>query len=228
MEQDRYPLTALDDESLALSAVLREVDPGDFARATNCPPWSLDELVVHIAMSIHLDDELATAAVSPTAMVTAADYYRRPERDTPQYRQSNVDRTVEVAREVLAGTSSAQWFHQVSRDSVARLSRLDPGRPVQIQGRRPMTLAGWVTTRVMSVAAHGLDVALTLGLPPWTTRSALDITRPVLISLLGTEMPAELAWDDQTLLAIGTGRRALTPAERSSLGARQTRFPLLS
>ena len=99
----------------------------------------------------------------------------------------------EVAREVLAGTSSAQWFRQVSRDSVARLSRLDPGRPIQVQGRRPMTLADWVTTRVMSVAAHGLDVALTLGLPPWTTRSALDVTRPVLISLLGTELPAELA-----------------------------------
>ena len=232
MEQDHYPLTALSDESRALSAVLREVGPDDFGRATNCPPWTLDELVVHIAMSIHLDEDPPVAPAPPTATATAtataADYYRRPERDTPQYRQSNVDRTTEVARDVLAETSSARWFEQVSQESVERLSRLDPGRPVRLPGRAPMTLADWTTTRVMSVAAHGLDVALTLGLPPWTTRSALDVTRPVLLSLLGTNLPAGLAWDDTTLLAAGTGRRALTPGERAALGPRQSRFPLLS
>jgi hypothetical protein len=91
-----------------------------------------------------------------------------------------------------------------------------------------MKLADWVVTRVMSVPAHGLDVALTLGSEPWTTRPALDVTRPVLISLLGAQPPAQLGWDDRTVLAAGTGRRALTSRERAVLGALQDRFPLLS
>jgi uncharacterized protein (TIGR03083 family) len=229
VERDRGPLTALNDESRALSAVLRQVDPGDFGRPTNCPPWNLNELVVHIAMSIHLgDDDEVPAATSLSASMTAADYYRRPERDTSDYRQSNVDRTREAASDVLARTSAARWFDEVSRDTVRRLSRLDLGRVVQIPGCGPMKLADWVATRVMSVAAHGLDVALTLHLEPWTTPPALDVTCPVLISLLGTEPPAQLGWDDQTLLAAGTGRRALTSPERAVLGPLQDRFPLLS
>ena len=229
MQRDRGPLTALHDESRALSAVLRQVDPGDFVRPTNCPPWNLNELVVHIAMSIHLGDDDELAAATPlSGVMTTADYYRRPERDTSYYRQSNVDRTKEAAGDILARISAARWFDEVSRDTVLRLSRLDLGRLVQIPGCGPMKLADWVSTRVMSVAAHGLDVALTLGLEPWTTRSALDVTSPVLISLLGTKPPAQLGWDDRTLLAAGTGRRALTSPERAVLGPLQNRFPLLS
>jgi uncharacterized protein (TIGR03083 family) len=229
MERDRAPLTALRDESRALSAVLRQADPGDFDRPTNCPPWNLNELVVHIAMSIHLGDDDELPAATPHAGVMAtADYYRRPERDTADYRQSNVDRTQKTASDILARTSAARWFDQVSQDTVLRLSRLDLGRVVQIPGCGPMKLADWVITRVISVAAHGLDVALTLGLLPWTTRPALHVTRPVLISLLGAEPPARLGWNDQTLLAAGTGRRALTHHDRAVLGPLQDRFPLLS
>jgi len=229
MERDRSPLTALRDESRALSAVLWQVDPEDFGRPTNCPPWNLNELVVHIAMSIHLgDDDDLPAAAPLSEVMTAADYYRRPERDTSAYRQSNVERTRKAAGDVLARMTAARWFDEVSRDTVLRLSRLDLGRLVQIPSCRPMKLADWVSTRVMSVAAHGLDVALTLGLQPWTTRSALDVTSPVLIALLGTKPPAQLSWDDRTLLAAGTGRRALRTPERAVLGPLQDRFPLLS
>jgi hypothetical protein len=94
MERERGSLTALHHESRALSAVLRQVHPGDFDRRTNCPPWNLNELVVHIAMSIHFaDDDELPAATPQSGVITAADYYRRPERDTSDYRQSNVDRT---------------------------------------------------------------------------------------------------------------------------------------
>jgi uncharacterized protein (TIGR03083 family) len=229
MERDRGPLTALRDESRALSAALRQVDPGDFGRPTNCPPWNLNELVVHIAMSIHLgDDDEFPAATPLSEVITAADYYRRPERDTSDYRQSNVDRTRDAATDVLARTTAARWFDEVSQDTVLRLSRLDHGRLIQVPGCGPMNLADWVSTRVMSVAAHGLDVALTLDQEPRSTRTALDITRPVLIALLSAEPTAQLGWDDRTLLAAGTGRRALTSAERAVLGPLQNSFPLLS
>jgi hypothetical protein len=73
-----------------------------------------------------------------------------------------------------------------------------------------MRLGDWTATRVISVAAHGVDIALTLRRVPWTTRSALTVMGGVFVSLLGVELPQRLAWDDQLLLEAATGRRALT------------------
>jgi hypothetical protein len=157
--------------------------------------------------------------------MTAADYYRRAERGTSDYRQSNVERTKHAAGDILAKMTAVRWFDEVSRDTMLRLSHLDLGRLVQIPACGPMKLADWVSTRVMSVAAHGLDAALTLGRESWTTWTALDVTCPVLIALLDTEPPAQLGWDDCTLLAAGTGRRALTPPEHAVLGPLQNRLP---
>jgi uncharacterized protein (TIGR03083 family) len=220
-------LTALTQERRALSAVLEQLGAEDFERATNCPPWDLAELVVHIAMSIRVGDEPPIAAPGG-ALSTAADYYRRAERNTSPYRQGNVERTRQVAAAVLATTSAAQWFGETCATTINALRRRDLGQVIPISGVGPMRLADWVTTRVMSLAAHGLDVAITLGRPPWTTRSALIETAPVLTDLLCMPPPAELGWDDLALLAVGTGRRPLTEDERSILGPAQRRFPLLS
>ena len=89
-------------------------------------------------------------------------------------------------------------------------------------------MGDWAATRVIAVAAHGLDVAITLGWEPWTTEAALAVVRPVFVDLLGAEPTAALEWDNGTFLAVATGRRALTEAERVLLGSRRERFPLLS
>jgi hypothetical protein len=219
-------LTALRQETRALSTVLHELNPAQFTQPANCPPWNLQELIVHTAASIAIRSPFPTAEPQ-SVLASAADYYRRPERDTPAYRQRNVDQTQQLARTVLADAAPARWFDQISRDTLAKLSDDDPDRAVLIPGRGAMRLADWVVTRVISTAAHGLDVAITLDRQPWTTGPALTI-RPVFVDLLGAEPPASLQWDDQALLATATGRRTLTDPERVLLGPRQERFPLLS
>jgi uncharacterized protein (TIGR03083 family) len=221
-------LTALTEECRALSAVLHTLEPEDWRRPTNCPPWDLQELVVHTAASIATDGPLPNAAPEETRL-GAADYYRRPERNTPAYRQRNVDQTQRLAAQVLASTSAVRWFDDVAQAAITELDADDLDRVVLIPRRGAMRLADWVVTRVISVAAHGLDVALTLGgRPAWTVPSALRVTRPVFVSLLGAEPPAALGWDDRAFLAVATGRRALTDEEREILGARQARLPVLS
>jgi uncharacterized protein (TIGR03083 family) len=217
-------LTALRQEILALSAVLYELDPAQFSRPTNCPPWNLRELIVHMAASVAIRGPFLTAD-SQSILASAADYYRRPERDTSAYRQRNVDRTQQLARTVAA---PGAWFDQISRDAVARLGEDDLERAVLIPGRDPMRLADWVVTRVISIAAHSLDVAITLDRQPWTTEAALTIIRPVFVDLLGVEPPTSLGWDGLALLETATGRRTLTDRERVLLGPRHERFPLLS
>ena len=220
-------MEALVCECRVLVAVVGGLTAEDFARPTNCPPWNLQELVVHIA------DSITVGALPPSAPVgvlarEAADYYRRPERDTEAYRQGNVDRTCAHARAVLAYTTPGQWLEQSADATVTALSAADLDRVVLIKGVGPMRLADWVRTRVISVAAHGLDVALSLGSPPWTTPAALHAVHPVLVSLLGALPPVPLAWDELALLQTGTGRRPLTSAERRHLGPLAGRFPLLS
>jgi hypothetical protein len=220
-------LTALRQETGALSMVLHELNPAQFGQPTNCPPWNLRELIVHMAASITIRSPFPTADPR-SILASAADYYRRPERDTPAYRQRNVDQTRQLSRTVLADAPPAPWFDQISRDAVARLGADDLDRAVRIPDRDPMRLADWVVTRVISIAAHSLDIAITLDRPPWTTGSALTIIRPVFVDLLGAEPPVSLQWDDLALLATATGRRALTDPERVLLGRRHERFPLLS
>jgi uncharacterized protein (TIGR03083 family) len=221
-------MVALADESRALSAVLRELAPEELTKATNCPPWNLQELVVHIGDSIRVTDAPFTPAEPGDQPISAADYYRRPQRDTPAYRQRNVDRTQTLARTVPATVSAAQWFDDVSRHTLATLDRHDLDQAVVIPGRGAMRLTDWVTTRLISVAVHGLDVAITLGRTPWTTPSALQVSHPVLVDLLGGPPPERLRWDERNILIAGTGRRPLTEQEREVLGRSAERFPLLS
>jgi uncharacterized protein (TIGR03083 family) len=225
--RDWEALTALAEESQALSAVLLDLEADQFQRPTNCPPWNLKELVVHTAASIGLHDD--SASPEPGAPLhSAADYYRRPQRATPQYRGRNVAQAQDLAARLPKGMTAAGMFEQVWQETVAKLRAQDPDRHIQVPAVGAMRLGDWTVTRVISVAAHGVDVALTLGRVPWTTSSALTVMRGVFLSLLGAELPQRLAWDDQLLLEAATGRRALTDQDRMHLGPLQERFPLLS
>jgi uncharacterized protein (TIGR03083 family) len=221
-------MNALADESLALSAVLGELYPHDFTRATNCPPWDLRELVVHIGATISVADMALTPAEPGTEIFSAADYYRRPQRATAAYRRRNVDSTQSLARSVLVDVSPGQWFADVSREALAVLGRQDLEQVVLIPGMGAMRLTDWVATRVTSLATHGVDVAITLGRDPWTTAPGLRVSCRVLVDLLGGPPPEALLWDEQNVLIAGTGRRPLTAQEREILGPDADRFPLLS
>jgi len=220
-------LGALRAECGALVRVLGGIGADGFLLPTNCPPWDLGELVVHMADSVSLGRMLPDGDVSE-GLFSAADYYRRPERDTAEYRQRNVERAVRLAGSVPAGVSAVEWFERVAGETVALLEGDDLGRVVFVPGRGSMRLGDWVATRVVAVAAHSLDVAITLGREGWTTGEALEVVRPVFVDLLGGEPAEELGWDDAAFLAVATGRRGLNDEERAVLGERAERFPLLS
>lgn len=219
-----YPgLEALDAECDALACTLDDLGSDDFQRPTNCPPWTLHELVIHIAWSIRMPDHFPLASAD-TPLSSAADYYRRPERNTEEYRTGNVERTRTAASKVAMGAAA-----EVFRESWQRATRIfgqhEPRQPITIR-ERPLTTESYLLTRLISIAAHGVDVAITLGREVWTTPAALRAVRPVLVDLLGDEPPA--SWSDQDLLEIGTGRRPLESSDRVGLGPRADRFPLLS
>jgi uncharacterized protein (TIGR03083 family) len=213
-------------ECEALEGVLRRSPEPDFVLPTNCPPWDLKELVAHIEWSIRFPVFGFRPAETDAPRIDAAGYYRRAERSTKEYRTRNVETTQQAAAVYPDGPAAVEAFAQTWRASVATAGSEDLSMEVATPWGAACTIEDFVRTRIIAVAAHGVDVAITLGRPGFTTRAALDVVRPVFVSLLGAEPPSD--WDDQTFLEIATGRRPLGETDADALGPLAARFPLLS
>jgi uncharacterized protein (TIGR03083 family) len=224
--KNQDPCEAFEEEARALEAVVDGLPADEFSRPTNCPPWSVKELVVHIAICLPPPGALVEAISGPT-LIEPADYYRRPERGTTEYHAGIAEAAQEAAAQLPAGATAAAMLRDRWRSILDEWKTSDPELVVELRAGA-MRLPDYIVTRVISNAAHGLDLAISLGRPPWTTRAALVLMCPVFVSLFGEVPPDELDWDDQALFARATGRVALTSEDRAALGARAAAFPLLS
>ena len=122
------------------------------------------------------------AAPQKTVRRDAADYYRRPERSTTEYRHRNVQRAQRHSQTLLAHTAAPDYFESMLQSIVSWAEEVDLERVVEIDGIGAMRLGDWLITRVISLAAHGLDVALTLAHPSWTTTQALHVMTRLRVS----------------------------------------------
>lgn len=217
-------MRAFEAECRALQEVVDGLAESDFVRPTNCPPWTVKELIVHIA--IGLPAELSIVD-KPLTLHEPADYYRRPERSTTEYHQTIADNTRTAAATLPSGPAAAELLRERWQAAFRSWARMDPGAAVELPAG-VSRLADYVVTRVLAHAAHGLDLAISLDREPWTTAATFDQIRPVFVSLLGKPPPDALEWDDQRFLAVATGRQRLSAAEHELLGADADVFPLLS
>lgn len=173
------------------------------------------------------DEEFsASSRAAPVSNeLEAPDVCRRV--DLPFDRQRLLDEArVESAR-LPDGTSAACLLRERWRAEVASCHRTDLDSAVEtpfgVVRRVDLLLA-----RLVAHAVHGYDLALALGREPWVTLQSLAVIRPLLVTLLEDEPPAELNWTDLHFFAVATGRRDLTTTEREILGDVASRFPLLS
>lgn len=227
-----------DVEHSALIAALDQLTDNDYCVVTNCPPWNLRELVVHICFSACTLPGHLPPPASGAVEISAADYYRRAERNESDYRTGNVDRTQRVAARIPTGPGALAALAKAWSDTRARLGEITPDtriagpNGVEVAGRVAATTAirmdSFMITRLIALAAHSVDVALTLGRDPWTTPAAAEAIVDTLAELLGSPPPASLGWSATDLLVVGTGRRSLTATERKQLGHLAGAFPLLS
>lgn len=131
---------AFDAECAALLGIVRTLKLDDFDRATNCPPWTLHELLVHIAFSLRLPDPALSVVPAALPRGTAADYYRRPERNTVEYRAGNAEHTRHSAAAVRADDVAALFT-----DAWKRTPESAPPR-IPIGGSRPPAARSRSTT----------------------------------------------------------------------------------
>jgi hypothetical protein len=103
---------------------------------------------------------------------------------------------------------------------------LGAGEQVEIvstQGHR-LRWADLINTLIVEATIHYLDLTLDFPAPP-APASALLHARKVLDGLLGIALPLE--WDDVEYALKGTGRVALTAADRDHFGDLALKIPLL-
>lgn len=216
-------LDALVGECDAIADALDGVDEASFSRVTNCPPWTLKELVVHLWGTIQVGNAWTPTPEEPG---TAADYYRRAERETTEYRTLNVVRSQRGAARYPTGAAAVTAFRRTAQEIPAKLASTDLTQAVQV-ANIAIRIEDFLITRVVSVAIHGVDVAISLGVPPFTTPAAGAMTVALLEDLLGTSAK-ELGWTDAELIVRASGREELSAKEVSRLGDLAAKFPVLS
>lgn len=184
-------------------------------------------MVAHVRFSINVPDPMPSPAVG-AALCEAADYYRRDERHTEEYRTRNVQIAQELARQYPSGRAAAADLAGAVEQLLHRLEREDLDALVGYGPSGALKFGDFLLTRLLAVAAHGIDMAITMKREPWTLRETAVLLAPILIALLGRALPPTLDWDEQWLLEAGTGRRSLSERERATLGPLADAFPLIS
>lgn len=205
---------AFDAESIDLLRELATLTPADFARPTNCPPWAVRDMLAHLRTAVARTLDMLAGPEPATAGTDAAGYYRPDRRFDPAVDAARVATAISDA----ARTGDRALVEQLAtacRDVHVAADRATGDRRVTTRHGDTMTLTDFLATRVVELAVHGLDLALSLDRPPWTTPAA----RRVVLDLVPADARAYAdtqAWDEATFLAKATGRTPLTAVERDA------------
>ncbi len=233
---------AFRDECARLGEVLRTLDPADLDRPTDCPPWTVAELLAHVRTGAGRLADMLAAPAPARAQVDAAGYFGAakftPQVDAARIDAARADATradaarrgavqVETGRGVARHGDSPGLGADFDRAWQATLDAVEahpPDRVVRTRHGDAMTVTEFLRTRVVEVGVHGLDLAAALDRDPWLTPAAGQVIADLLTG--GHALPPELGWDRSTLIAKATGRAPRSRAEQATLDA--AGFRLLS
>jgi uncharacterized protein (TIGR03083 family) len=216
-----HEAAALRAEAHAFAAALAGLPAVDWEQPTRCTPWLVRDVVGHVVVVVSRIPQALTTPPPPAADTSAAGYYRGDERYSPD---ANADRVHTAARRAAETTPDTLVNDLVMAARAAdEAYRATPDRLVRTRHGDAMLLADFMTTRVVELATHGLDVADALDVPPWLTPAAAGLLPRVMV---GPDWHT-LGWDPATLLRKLTGRAPVSPEDTfrlSHLGARGLAF----
>jgi len=219
-------LDAFAAEAQSLAAALAGEPAAAFSVTSPCPPWTVGELLWHVANAA---DRVGRMLTEPEPepepgrggqrLVSAAGYYQPDRRFSAA---TNADR-IATAQRGAAGLRPAGLraaFDRGWRSALADAAAAPPGRRVRTRHGDLMLLTDFMRTRVLELAVHGLDLAAGVGRDPWLTGAAAGVVEELILT--GQDGAAaglwqRLGWDRAVLIAKATGRRPLTAAERRAV-----------
>ncbi|HEX3924186.1 MAG TPA: maleylpyruvate isomerase N-terminal domain-containing protein [Streptosporangiaceae bacterium] len=213
-------------ESERLSSAVSAETGAAFARPSPCPPWTAGELLHHVTGAVGRLSHMLTGPEPDRAgqLVPALGYYRPDHRFSPDTNADRIATAQRGASRVAAGDLAAD-FTRARREAWALVRAAPPGRVVRTRHGDLMLLTEFLRTRVVELAAHGLDLAAALNRDPWLTAEAAAVIEDLVLPPGAAPVIRErLGWDRAALIAALTRRRALTAAESGLLAAHGVRW----
>jgi uncharacterized protein (TIGR03083 family) len=212
---DDSVLAALDDEAAAFAAALGELPASAWDRPTRCHPWTVRDMVGHVITVLARTPTMIAAPAPDRPDTTAVGYYRADERFSSA---TNADRVSTARKRATAEPAHLiREFTDIGQ-AVTTLSRQEPvDRVVRTRHGDAMLLPEFLTTRVVELAIHGLDIADAIPRLPWLTSAAADHLQQLLFGPAWRSAVAELGWDPVVLLRRASGRAPITDEESAQL-----------
>ncbi|MGC4770453.1 maleylpyruvate isomerase N-terminal domain-containing protein [Micromonospora sp. DT44] len=208
-------LSVLGREIDAFVGALAQVSALGWERPTRCDPWRVRDVVGHVIVVLSRVPDMVAAPAPERAVTTAAGYYRADGR----FSDDTNDERVRTAQRRAADPDAATLVRDLANigRTVVEVCREEPvDRVVRTRHGDAMLLSDFLTTRLVEVALHGLDVADALPHEPWLTPAA---TEHLLRLLFGSQwrVAVKATGDPITLLRKATGREPVTADDRRAL-----------
>ncbi|MFG2356279.1 maleylpyruvate isomerase N-terminal domain-containing protein [Streptomyces sp. NPDC048521] len=206
----------------AASAVVSALGDEESWLPTGCTGWAVRDLVFHclqdaqrglVALHTPSDEPVDRDAVT---------YWRDWRPDSAG--AANGRRWARVNGSMFLDFGQLRELYLETLSAAVHAAQTaDPDRQVATQGH-VLTAGDLITTLAVEATVHHLDLTVRMPLAPAPSPEGLAAVRATLDGLLGR--PALPEWSDDHYARVGTGRAALTGAERAALGAAADRFPL--
>ncbi len=211
-----------------LSEVAGQLSETSMMLPSRCAGWTVGDVLYHQLLDARRALRTFASPSGDPADVDDISYWRAygPHSGQPAALGSagaaQHARHVRIAASAYAADELA-WEWRETSDAALRAARACPHEALATQGHSLRT-ADFIATLAVESAIHYLDLTVALPSAPAPDATSLALVRRVLDGLLGTPMPAR--WDDITCALTGTGRLAVTAADRSVMGALAERLPL--
>ena len=215
-------LDALDAAYRQVTEVVSGFGEAELMRPSRCAGWAVADVLCHQLLDARR--ALRTFA-TPSAQPPDCDdvsYWQDYAPGTGAAAAAAHARYVRVAASAYPpGALAWEWTETSAAACRAARACHAPGVATQGHVLRP---ADFAATLTVEAAVHFLDLTVALPGAPPPAPGPLALVHRVLDGLLGHPLPA--AWDAVSSALKGTGRVALTGADRAVLGADAERFPL--
>lgn len=209
-------LRALQHEAAALVQVLAELPVPAWSSPTRCVPWQVRDVVGHVITALARVPDMVAAPAPVRPDADAISYYRADHRFSDT---ANAQR-VRAAQRRAGSPEVASLVHDLTMTVQAVMTactREPMDRLVETRHGDAMLLTDFLTTRVVELAVHGLDVADALGRQPWLTAASAELLQRLMFGAHWRTAVTELGWDPVTLLRRTTGRASVTASESAEL-----------
>ncbi|MGW3208088.1 maleylpyruvate isomerase N-terminal domain-containing protein [Streptomyces sp. NPDC001135] len=206
----------------AASAVVSGLGDEESWLPTGCTGWAVRDLVFHCLTDAQRALVALHTPVREPVDRDAVTYWRDWRPDTVG--AANGRRWVRVNASMFLDFRQLQGLYLETLAAVVQAAETaGPAQRVGTQGH-VLTAGDLMTTLAVEATVHHLDLTIRLPHAPGPAPEGLAAVRATLDGLLGR--PPLPDWTDEHYARVGTGRAALTEAERAALGAVADRFPL--